>query len=120
MQSMKSNANEVKDTLASVRDLMSPIVEEIEGEEEMKRLKEVNDYVDVLNDDTKRSDEMAKKRKKKEALNSGDSGEIYEAKYREKIQARCEEQLSRGIEKCRSVIWSIKKKREKEKKTFFF
>ncbi|XP_044013553.1 protein sneaky, partial [Aphidius gifuensis] len=105
MKSMKSNANEVKDTLASVRDLMSPIVEEIEGEEEMKRLKEENDYLDALHDDTKTSDEIANKIRRKKNIN-GDSGQLYEAKYKEKIQLRCQQQLNRGVEKCRDMFSS--------------
>ncbi|XP_063976934.1 protein sneaky isoform X2 [Diachasmimorpha longicaudata] len=98
--SMKDNVNEVKDTLASVRDLMGPIVEEIEGEEEMKRLKEENDYLDELQGDTKRSEEIEQKHEK-EIENAESQGQVYEAKYREKIEARCEEQLSRGSERCR-------------------
>ena len=100
---MKTDASEVKDTLSSVRDLMSPIVEEIEGEEEMRRLKEENDYLDELQDDTKRSDEIREKEEKVEE-NAKSEGEVYEAKYREKIEMRCEEQLSRGSERCRQVI----------------
>ncbi|XP_015123497.1 protein sneaky [Diachasma alloeum] len=97
---MKDNVNEVKDTLASVRDLMGPIVEEIEGEEEMKRLKEENDYLDELQGDTQRSEAIEQKHEK-EIENAESQGEVYEAKYRKKIEARCEEQLSRGSERCR-------------------
>ncbi|XP_011307932.1 DC-STAMP domain-containing protein 1-like [Fopius arisanus] len=100
MLGMKDNINEVKDTLSSVRDLIGPIVEEIEGEEEMKRLKEENDYLDELQGDTKRSDEIERKHEK-ELENAKSQGDIYEAKYREKIEVRCEEQLSRGSERCR-------------------
>jgi len=93
-------ANELKDTVSSIRDLMSPIVEEIEGEKEMIRLKEENDYLDKLQDDMKRSDEIEQKHDKliAQALSEAD---VYEAKYLKKIEARCEEQLSRGAERCR-------------------
>lgn len=97
---MKTDADELKDILSSVKDLMSPIVEEIEGEEEMKRLKEKNDYLDQLQDDTKRSDEMDEKFEK-EIEEAQSEAEIFEAKYKRKIEARCEEQLSRGSERCR-------------------
>lgn len=100
---MQADASELKDTLSSVRDLMSPIVEEIEGEEEMKRLKEENDYLDELQDDTKRSDEIEEKHEK-EIAKAKSEADIYEAKYKKKIETRCEEQLSRGAERCRQGI----------------
>lgn len=99
---MKADANEIKDTLSSIRDLMSPVVEEIEGEEEMIRLKEENDYLDELQGDTKRSKEMEEKHEKK-VERAKSEGEVYEAKYKKKIEARCEEQLSRGAQRCRCV-----------------
>ncbi|XP_031831854.1 protein sneaky isoform X2 [Nomia melanderi] len=97
--SMKSDGEEIKDTLSSIRDLMSPIVEEIEGEEEMQRLNEENDYLDELQGDTKRSKEIEEKHEKKleEARSVAD---VYEAKYKQKIEARCEEQLSKGADRC--------------------
>ncbi|KAL0123388.1 hypothetical protein PUN28_005730 [Cardiocondyla obscurior] len=100
---MKADANELKDTLSSVRDLMSPIVEEIEGEEEMRRLKEENDYLDELQDDTKRSDEIEEKHEK-EIANARSKADVYEAKYKRKIEARCEEQLTHGTERCRDMF----------------
>ncbi|XP_053970630.1 protein sneaky-like isoform X2 [Hylaeus volcanicus] len=101
--SMKTDGEEIKDALSSVRDLMSPIVEEVEGEEEMLRLKEQNDYLDELQDDTKRSEEIEKKHEMKieEAESEAD---VYEAKYKKKIEARCEEQLSRGADRCRDMF----------------
>lgn len=102
MFGMKADVGEVKDTLASVRDLISPIVEEVEGEEEMKRLREENDYLDVLHDDTKRSDEIEAKKEIAEETATAES-QIYNAGYRAKIETRCEEQLSRGSEKCRQA-----------------
>ncbi|XP_011864564.1 PREDICTED: DC-STAMP domain-containing protein 1-like [Vollenhovia emeryi] len=100
---MKADANELKDTLSSVRDLMSPIVEEIEGEEEMRRLKEENDYLDELQDDTRRSDEIEEKHEN-EIANARSEADVYEAKYKRKIEARCEEQLSHGAERCRDMF----------------
>lgn len=100
---MKADVSELKDTLSSVRDLMSPIVEEIEGEEEMRRLKEENDYLDELQGDTKRSDEIEEKHEK-EIARAKSEADVYEANYKKKIEARCEEQLSRGAERCRQDI----------------
>lgn len=100
---MKTDAEEIKETLSSVRDLMSPIVEEVEGEEEMLRLKEENDYLDELLDDTKRSKEIDQKHEK-ELEKAKSEADVYEAKYKKKIEARCDEQLSRGAERCRCVL----------------
>ncbi|XP_029676466.1 protein sneaky-like isoform X2 [Formica exsecta] len=100
---MQADASELKDTLSSVRDLMGPIVEEIEGEEEMRRLKEENDYLDELQDDTKRSDEIEEKHEK-EMAKAKSEADVYEAKYKKKIETRCEEQLSRGAERCRDMF----------------
>ncbi|XP_015586402.1 E3 ubiquitin-protein ligase DCST1 [Cephus cinctus] len=100
---IRTDANEVKDTLSSVKDLSSPIVEEIEGEEEMRRINEENDYLDVLQDDTKRSEEIKDKEEKAKS-EAKSEGDIYEAQYRAKIEARCEEQMSRGSERCRDMF----------------
>ncbi|XP_043467285.1 protein sneaky-like [Leptopilina heterotoma] len=103
LMSMKTNAEEIKDTLSSVKDLISPIVEEIEGQEEMQRLQEENDYLDELQNDTKRSEEIEQKRLKAQ-LNAKSEGEIYEANYKAKIETRCEDQLSHGTENCRKMF----------------
>ncbi|XP_014473402.1 PREDICTED: DC-STAMP domain-containing protein 1 [Dinoponera quadriceps] len=100
---MKADASELKDILSSVKDVMSPIVEEIEGEEEMRRLKEENDYLDELQDDTRRSDEIEEKHEK-EIAKAKSEADVYEAKYKRKTEARCEEQLSRGAERCRDMF----------------
>ncbi|KAI4492143.1 hypothetical protein M0802_010040 [Mischocyttarus mexicanus] len=100
---MRGNAGELKDALSSVRDLMSPIVEEIEGEEEMMRLKEENDYLDEIQGDSKRSEEIEEKRGK-EMENAKSEAEFYSAKYKMKVESRCEEQLSRGAGRCRDMF----------------
>ncbi|XP_043494765.1 protein sneaky-like [Polistes fuscatus] len=100
---MRGNAGELKDALSSVRDLMSPIVEEIEGEEEMMRLKEENDYLDEIQGDSKRSEEIEEKRGK-EMGDAKSEAEFYSAKYKMKVESRCEEQLSRGAGRCRDMF----------------
>lgn len=52
---MKTDVNEVKDTLRSIKDVSSPITGEIEDETEMRKIKEENDYLDEQAGDTKRS-----------------------------------------------------------------
>ena len=103
MKNMKESAAEVKETLSSVKELVEPIAKEVEGEEELFELKAENDRIDELQDDSKRSQEISEKAKKEKEQAEND-GEYYEAKYREKITARCEEQLSRGSEKCRWML----------------
>jgi hypothetical protein len=44
----QADVNEVKDTMRSVEGIMRPMIEEIEGEEEMHKIKEENDYVDEI------------------------------------------------------------------------
>lgn len=45
---MKHETGEVADILESVRGVVEPIVEEVEGEEEVLKLREENDYVDSV------------------------------------------------------------------------
>ena len=40
--------NEVKDMGKSVKAMLIPIIEEIEGEEEMRRMREDNEYIDAI------------------------------------------------------------------------
>lgn len=46
---------------SAIRDITAPIAGEIEGDAEMKKMKEENDYLDELQHDSKRSDEIDKK-----------------------------------------------------------
>lgn len=43
---MRFDTNEVAETLQSVEEVVEPVVEEIEGEGEVLRLREENDYMD--------------------------------------------------------------------------
>lgn len=52
---MKTDVNEVKDTIRSIKDVSAPITGEIEDESEMRKMKEENDYLDEKVGDTKRS-----------------------------------------------------------------
>lgn len=98
---MKADVTEVKDTLRSIRDVSAPITGELEGEEEMKKLKEENDYLDAALEDSKRSKEIdAKYRSKGEEKEA----EKYEKQYLKKIETRCESQFSKAGEKCRGMF----------------
>lgn len=98
---MKADVTEVKDTLRSIRDVSAPIAGELEGEEEMRKLKEENDYLDAALDDTKRSNEIdAKYRTKGEEIEA----KRYEKMYMKKIEMRCEDQFTRAASKCRGMF----------------
>lgn len=98
---MKADVTEVKDTLRSIRDVSAPIAGELEGEEEMKKLKEENDYLDSALNDTKRSKEIdAKYRTKGEEIEA----QKYEKQYLKKIEMRCENELSKAGRHCRQMF----------------
>ncbi|KAK4875676.1 hypothetical protein RN001_012098 [Aquatica leii] len=98
---LKTEVLEVKDTINSIRDVSAPIVSEVESEKEMKRLKEENDYIDKVNDDTKRSDEIDDKYKTK---GEQVEAERYEKMYMKKIEMRCEDQFARAAANCRKMF----------------
>lgn len=45
---MKHSPSEVVETLESIQEVIEPVVTEIEGEEEVARLRETNDYMDNI------------------------------------------------------------------------
>lgn len=98
---MKADVAEVKDTIRSIRDVSAPIAGELEGEEEMKKLKEENDYLDTAMSDSKRSKEIdAKYRSKGEQIEA----QKYENQYLKKIELRCEDQFTKASKKCRAMF----------------
>ncbi|KAJ8972541.1 hypothetical protein NQ314_000128 [Rhamnusium bicolor] len=100
---MKTDVNEVKDTLRSIKDVSAPITGELEDETEMKKMKEENDYLDELMGDTKRSVLAgAKYETKGEVVEA----ERYEKQYLKKIELRCESQFTRASKKCRDMFES--------------
>lgn len=98
---MKADVTEVKDTLRSIRDISAPLAGELEGEEEMRKLKEENDYLDTILDDTKRSKEIEDKYRTK-----GEETEAqrYERQYLKKIEMRCEDELTKAGRHCRGMF----------------
>lgn len=63
LYSMKTDADEIKDTIRSIRDVASPIAGELENESEMRKLKEENDYMDNIQEDSLRSKDVENKYK---------------------------------------------------------
>ncbi|KAK2574982.1 hypothetical protein KPH14_008745 [Odynerus spinipes] len=69
----------------------------------MMRLKEENDYLDEIQGDSKRSEEIEDKGER-EMAKAESEADFYSAKYKMKVEARCEEQLSRGAGRCRDMF----------------
>nr|CAD7443438.1 unnamed protein product [Timema bartmani] len=101
--SLKGDTSSLKEAMNTVKDTIVPVAEEIEGEEEMRRIKEDNDYLDELHEDTKRSKELEEKYK----AEVGESKESrVEKQYKKKLEEKCEGVLTRGAEKCRTMFAS--------------
>ncbi|CAH1115014.1 unnamed protein product [Psylliodes chrysocephalus] len=98
---MKTDMNEVKDTIRSIKDVSAPITGEVEDESEMRKIKEENDYLDAIMHDTKQSDLVADKYETK-----GEKVEAirYEKMYMKKIEQRCENQFAKASIKCRDMF----------------
>ncbi|KAF7271176.1 hypothetical protein GWI33_015914 [Rhynchophorus ferrugineus] len=100
---MKTEVNEVKDTLRSIKEVSAPLVGEIEDEKEMKKIKEENDYLDEMNGDSKASsmvdDKYQTKGEKSEAAR-------YEKNYLKKVEMRCLDQFAKAALKCRKMFSS--------------
>ncbi|CAG9862437.1 unnamed protein product [Phyllotreta striolata] len=98
---MKTDMNEVKDTIRSVKDVSAPITGEVEGEAEMRKIKEENDYLDAVMGDTKQSDLVGDKFETK-----GEKVEAvrFEKMYMKKIEQRCENQFVKASLKCREMF----------------
>ncbi|KAH0566703.1 protein sneaky-like [Cotesia glomerata] len=124
MLGMEESKADMKVVADSVRKLMLPIVEEVEGKEAMKKFSEENDYIDEETEANKKEKLKPKHRKKryklvldtnrifkrnqKEETNETEetvlSAADYETKYREKIKGKCEDQLAAGSERCRYMF----------------
>ncbi|XP_014288715.1 protein sneaky [Halyomorpha halys] len=100
LMGVKVDTSEIKETLNSVRDLAVPIVNEIEEKKEVKVLKEVNDYIDELKNDTKRSWIIDLKYSKPNLTRY----KKIEGDYFTKLEHRCEGVLSAADSKCKRVF----------------
>ncbi|CAH1156015.1 unnamed protein product [Phaedon cochleariae] len=98
---MKTDVNEVKDTLRSIKDVSAPITGEMEDESEMKKLKEENDYLDAQMGDTKRSSLTGDKY---ETVGEKSEAQRYEKLYLKKVELRCENQFTKAAERCRDMF----------------
>uniref|UniRef100_A0A1B6E1U5 Dendritic cell-specific transmembrane protein-like domain-containing protein n=1 Tax=Clastoptera arizonana TaxID=38151 RepID=A0A1B6E1U5_9HEMI len=106
---VKIDTSNLKDALTQVRDVVDPISQEIEGNENQKYLEEKNDYMDEKQGDTKRTDEI--KQKYKES-SSNDEGENFEKKYFKKLETRCQNLISGAERKCQNIFQNLYEKCE--------
>ncbi|XP_030768206.1 protein sneaky [Sitophilus oryzae] len=100
---MKTDLNEVKDTLRSIKEVSAPITGEIEDEQEMKKIREENDYLDEKSGDTKSSALISDKYE-----TAGEKSEAgrYEKQYMKKVEMRCMDMFARSAMKCRKMFES--------------
>ncbi|KAJ9586230.1 hypothetical protein L9F63_020139, partial [Diploptera punctata] len=98
---MKADVNEFKDMGKSVKGMLVPIVEEIEGEEEMRRIREDNEYIDELQGDSSREKEIREKYKEED---KEPESSRFEKRYMRKMAERCEDIVSRSAGKCRRMF----------------
>ncbi|XP_046675333.1 protein sneaky isoform X3 [Homalodisca vitripennis] len=118
----KIETEELKDTLASVKNVVEPLAQEIEGKDDTKYIKEENDYLDAELGDTKRSEEMANKYSYEEKKhfpfvpfvvninlteNLSSVAEKYQNKYYEKLELRCEGVKTSMTKSCHSAFHNL-------------
>ncbi|XP_072162657.1 protein sneaky [Bemisia tabaci] len=99
---MRADTTGVKDTLSSIRDIMSPIKQELEGDEEVKEIIEDNDYINAGTEESIwRLEEIEKLYNESLAKSRG---EAIETKYIRKLHARCEGMITQAVAKCKRVF----------------
>ncbi|KAK6639398.1 hypothetical protein RUM43_007671 [Polyplax serrata] len=98
---MKHETNEVAETLASIQDVIEPIVSEIEDTTETERLRQECDALDYLLNDTKRSNAIEEKYS---AGKVESAGKKYEREYKRKLEYRCYDIINRGTLRCRQIF----------------
>ncbi|ENN75308.1 hypothetical protein YQE_08085, partial [Dendroctonus ponderosae] len=91
---IKTEMQEVKETVRSIRDVSAPITGEMEDEQAMKKIKEENDYLD----------ELSKSEKPTNATNK--EAAVYEKQYLKKVETRCMNQFIKASIKCRNMFSS--------------
>ncbi|XP_068084359.1 protein sneaky [Anabrus simplex] len=101
LMQMKADMGEVKETLHSIADVVQPIAEEVEDESEIQMIKEENEYIDALQGDTKRWDEL--KAKYQPHLKDTEDKK-YEKGYKKKLEMRCEEIMDKAASNCRKAF----------------
>ncbi|XP_069686085.1 protein sneaky [Periplaneta americana] len=98
---LKADVNEVKDTMKSVKSVILPVAEEIEGEEEMRKIREDNEYIDQVQGDSSRGKELKEKFLE---VDKEPEQSRYEKRYMRKMAEKCENVLSKGAGTCRRMF----------------
>uniref|UniRef100_A0A1B6FDP0 Dendritic cell-specific transmembrane protein-like domain-containing protein n=1 Tax=Cuerna arida TaxID=1464854 RepID=A0A1B6FDP0_9HEMI len=120
--STKIETEELRDTLSSVKNVVEPIAQEIEGKDDVKFIKEENDYVDEETDDTKRSEEIENKYKHErvkrmpvipyvvkpnETERLISKGDEYQKNYYKKLELRCENVKTSMTKACQNTFHKL-------------
>ncbi|XP_045777917.1 protein sneaky isoform X1 [Maniola jurtina] len=101
--SLRKEVDGIKDAIRSIRDVISPIELEIEGMDHLQQMKAENDLSDALFDIIQRSQKDA--RQNHLDLVTNESGQ-YEKTYLDKMEIRCENQLSHTVTLCLNAFSS--------------
>ncbi|XP_046385886.1 protein sneaky isoform X2 [Ischnura elegans] len=99
--SAQTDTSELKNTMKSMKKVVLPLASEIEDEREVKEEEEKNDYIDSLQGNSKRSEEIEQKFKIKE---NDTEGKKYEKEYMKKLETRCAEVISHGTGRCHQIF----------------
>ncbi|XP_066246800.1 protein sneaky [Euwallacea similis] len=90
---IKTEINEVKDTIRAIRDVSAPITGEVEGEAAMKKVQEENDYLDAVSVQSVDNET---------AIHA--EAAVYEKQYLKKIEQRCLGQLANATSNCQKMF----------------
>ncbi|XP_050520484.1 protein sneaky [Daktulosphaira vitifoliae] len=94
---LRADTNEVKETINSVNDVIDPIKQEFESDEEEIVLHESNDYLDDIQGSSKLDDDIKKRYKVPEP-------EEVEKMYKDKLRRKCESIIRAADEKCKAAF----------------
>ncbi|XP_069361678.1 protein sneaky-like isoform X2 [Maniola hyperantus] len=101
--SLRKEVDGIKDAMRSIRDVMSPIEVEIEGMNHLQQMKAENDLSDALFDIIQRLQKGAKQNHLDLATNESLQ---YQKMYLDKMEIRCENQLSHTVTLCLNAFSS--------------
>ncbi|XP_050433187.1 protein sneaky [Adelges cooleyi] len=94
---LRADTSEVKETINSVDDVIDPIRQEFESDDEAIVLHERNDYLDDHQGPSKMDEDIKKRYKVPEP-------DEVEKKYKDKLRRKCANIISRADEKCKAAF----------------
>ncbi|VVC28228.1 Dendritic cell-specific transmembrane protein-like [Cinara cedri] len=94
---LKAETNEIKEIVNSINDVIDPISQEFESDNEDITVRERNDYLDDQMGPSKKDEHMKKMYKKPEP-------DEVEKKYKDKLQRKCKNIITRADNKCKAAF----------------